>query len=825
MLRVLKKLFSVLLSVIFVLTLLPMNSVSTALAQEKEIIVNVKDFGAVGDGKTNDQSAMVSAFKYAINNYASKSIPVTVYFPEGEYGLLRGGMYINLPAGSGNLTVKGVSADKSTIVYLDEWVNAGSWVAIRLQMESAPATMSDYLHDITIQDLGVYDTDPVKHAWSKDEGDPGTEETHGFNIQHCVRATIKNCKIDSVGDEALDMSDCIDSEMRDNLVINSPGAGSAGGGISVGDGCKNVRLTNNTILGSVDNPNKTNWAIAIEALAGHIEDIVVENNVIAGIHGYGINIGAPAGTVSKVSVQNNTISDCRDGGVRLSGSGQTNDVHLLNNTIRNSAYGIYLEGSNKDGTIIDNCTIDTLSSHGVRIDATSSNDTLVRNSVIRNVQNRAVYNAGTNTKIDHVLIDGVGLKGGVTAGAITQYVPSGTTTSSSEVSNTVILNCQNKKGLQGVQKVVNTRIDQVEASGYVSITGASYIQNCKVNRIVQVKSGSTVDGLVLYTEVDLGTHAIVLSGLKNCTIKNCVLTMPSRYGISESGTANNNVITDNVTIGGSGIKTVGADTVLSGNIRTTLAKTEQFAYRVVDGKVTILEWLDKTATEVTIPAAIEEYPVVGIDAWAFALCADLTTITIPNSIAIIGANAFYMCDALANVNYSGSKADWDAIAISENNDALVAAWYNAAALYSDTVRHSVMDTDNGNGLAFRFELHASGVKTVSGNRVNLANATVNYFGTDCKLIGMGAVVTNDMVVGEGVLTLEAVNGTKVVDVPTVYLQEVSEDSCAFATRIINIPDSAMSRKLYARPYCIIEVDGEQITVYGDIDSAFCAEYM
>ncbi|MBR2319383.1 MAG: right-handed parallel beta-helix repeat-containing protein [Clostridia bacterium] len=811
------------------LLLLTMLSFGVVVASEQDmVIVNVKDFGAKGDGKTNDYAAMMSAFDYAITHYASKSIPVTVYFPEGEYGLLRGGMYVKMPYGSGNLTVKGAGADKSTIVYLNEWDNGGSWVALRLQLEQDPSSVEDYLHDIVIEDLGVYDTDPVSHAWHPDKGDPGKEETHGFNIQHCVRATIRNCKVDSVGDEAIDMSHCIDSEMVDNLVINSPGAGSAGGGISVGDGSNNVLIARNTSLGSIGASNKVNWAIAVEALEEHIEDVIIEDNVIQGIHGYGLNIGAPAGTIANVLVQNNIITDCSYGSIRLMGSGQTTNVQMLNNTMTGGNYGVYLEGSNKDQTLIENCVIENTTNCGIKIDSPSSDDTAIRHSIIRSSQYRAIYNAGSNTKVDHMLIDGVGLSGGVDY-AILQYIPSGATTSCSEVSNTVILNCQSKRCTYGVQRVVNTLIEQVETSGYVSIAKADLIKNCKVNRIIQAKKGSTIDGLVLYTEANLGTHAITLSGLTDCTVTNCAFVMlnnSSRNAVFETNSADANTITNNVSVGGKGIKVIGANTVSTGNVTGTYGTTDIFRYRVVDGKVTITEWLDKSCTDVMIPAVVEDYPVVAIEPWAFMMCDDLTTITIPDSITAIGANAFYMCDALTNVNYFGSKADWNAVAIGENNDALLnAVWCSPAALYSETVRHSVMDTDHGNGLAFRFELQATGIKVVGGNRVSLTNATVNYFGAAVKLVGLGAVVTNDASVGVDGLTLDVVNGQTVLDVPTVYLQDVTADSCAFATRIINIPDTALNRKLYVRPYYIVEVDGEQSVIYGDTDSASCIEYM
>ena len=145
--------------------------------------------------------------------------------------------------------------------------------------------------------------------------------------------------------------------------------------------------------------------------------------------------------------------------------------------------------------------------------------------------------------------------------------------------------------------------------------------------------------------------------------------------------------------------------------------------------------------------------------------------------------------------------------------------------YSPDVAHSAMETDNGNGLAFWFELSAKGVVKEHRNVANLENATINYLGRECKLVAMGAVMTNDAAVGTTEFTLEDVHGDNVIDVPVVYLQEADADSCAFAIRIIDIPDSALEHTIYARPYYVVEVDGQLITVYGDVDAASCAEYL
>ena len=819
-----KKLLSVLCAVSLLWIIFPVEAVFVA-AQEQptaSVIVNVKDFGAVGDGVTDDRAAMMAAFDYAVINYAAQSIPVTVYFPAGRYGLVQGGMYIKMPYGAGNLTIKGDGADESAIVYLEEWDNGGTWVAIRLQLAEEPASVDDYLHDIVIQDLGVVDTDPAKHAWHTDKGDPSTEETHGFNIQHCVRATIRNCKTVDIGDECFDMTHCIDSLMTQNLVIKYRVTGKGGGSISVGDGSRNVRVTDNTVLFETEHTETCHYGIAVEALAEQVEEVYIRDNVLTGLDGWGINIGAPRGTIADVLVQNNTMIGCLAGGLRFMGSGLTERTHITDNTMREVGVGILLDGKNKNETLIENCTIDTVADCGVRISSPGSNDTVIRNVTITASQHSAFYNAGTNTEIDRVRVNGVGLGQEVTAAAITQYSHGG----NCRVSNTLLLDCRNKKGIQGVQSVVNTMIEQAEVSGYVSIQGADVVKQCKVNRIIQAKNGCTIDGLVLYTEQELGTHAITLSDQTYCTVTDCRITVPSRYAVYEIRQADYNRITDNVIVGGSGIKVVGANTVMTDNVMGSMGTTDGFAYRVANGEVTITEWLDRTSAQIVIPATVEGYPVTAIEPWAFALWDDLTSVTIPGDVTAVGANAFYGCDGLADVCYLGNAVEWGRVAVGENNEALLAAMRcYAANPYSDAVYHSVMDTQNGNGLAFRFELCASGVTAQRGHRMDLTNATLQYLGEEYKLIAVGAVVTNDETVGEQTLTLDAVNGSTVLDVPTVYLQEWTDNACTFATRIINIPSSALDSSIYARPYCIIEKDGESIAVYGDVDIATCREYM
>ncbi len=451
-------------------------------------IVNVKDYGAVGDGATDDHDAIMSAFDYAIDEFVVDGEAVTVYFPEGEYALMSN-LTVQLPAGSGDLTIKGDGADKSTIVALDGCSLDGRGGVLVVRSASTPTTEDEYLHDITIKDLGV-------------RAD-ATIGTNGISVRYCNNFTITKC------------------DASDNLAA----------GIYVVN-CSDGSVSQNTVS------NTNEWGIKISA-----------------------ETSAP---ITDVIVKDNNITNCTLGGVCLAESGQKDNVTLIDNTIKNTATGIGLEGANANNTLIDGCTIDTVSDCGIRVSTSAHIDTVIKNTTIKNAQTIAISNAGTNTQIDHVTIDGVGLAGGVTDGAILQNKTSG----SSAVSNTTILNCQNKKGIMLVQSVTNTTIEQVETSGYISIQSADMIKDCKVNRYVQAKNGCTIDGLELTTAADLGTHAIALSNLTNCTITNCTFTMPSSsYAVYESGEADYNTVTNNTANGSRGFKVIGENSVSEGNVQ------------------------------------------------------------------------------------------------------------------------------------------------------------------------------------------------------------------------------------------------------------------
>ena len=47
--------------------------------------------------------------------------------------------------------------------------------------------------------------------------------------------------------------------------------------------------------------------------------------------------------------------------------------------------------------------------------------------------------------------------------------------------------------------------------------------------------------------------------------------------------------------------------------------------------------------------------------YAFEDCTSLTSITIPDSVTSIEADAFYRCTSLTSIQYNGTKEQWEAI--------------------------------------------------------------------------------------------------------------------------------------------------------------------
>lgn len=110
------------------------------------------------------------------------------------------------------------------------------------------------------------------------------------------------------------------------------------------------------------------------------------------------------------------------------------------------------------------------------------------------------------------------------------------------------------------------------------------------------------------------------------------------------------------------------------------------------------------------------------------------------------------------------------------------------------------------GLAMQFTIPVEGMKR-KGTTAIYDNATIAGY----KLVGMGAVVSNK---GDDYYDIEDADGINVLNVPVVYLYNLTEDTATFAIRAINIPEEGKDTPIRFRSYFIYEdEEGVQHTVY------------
>ncbi len=122
-------------------------------------------------------------------------------------------------------------------------------------------------------------------------------------------------------------------------------------------------------------------------------------------------------------------------------------------------------------------------------------------------------------------------------------------------------------------------------------------------------------------------------------------------------------------------------------------------YNIVDGEVTITSFGANSPGELFLPQTIEGCPVTSIGSYAFDTCAQITRITIPDSvtsigefafsnctgltsitisksITSIGQGAFSCCAGLADVNYNGTDKDREKTLISDGNEYLIGSTWH-----------------------------------------------------------------------------------------------------------------------------------------------------
>jgi hypothetical protein len=229
-------------------------------------IFNVKDFGAVGNGTTDNQAAFQAAINAALAAGGG-----TIYIPKGTYWFPHiGTSQAILDVGIGNLTFKG-DGDSTSILKFSE----GTLSNPRILFENTtnnPAKGELNFFDFQIQ--GTLDVNPGRF------GQP-------MFLDYYPEITIKNCKFYNIAGVAMDLHYCGSFKCIDSFFEN------------IGADAIRARDTSDCIV--IGNTIKTTGddPIALHTATGTLlsftpqrERMIVANNILINCAGKSVAIGA-----------------------------------------------------------------------------------------------------------------------------------------------------------------------------------------------------------------------------------------------------------------------------------------------------------------------------------------------------------------------------------------------------------------------------------------------------------------------------------------------------------------------------------------------------
>jgi hypothetical protein len=329
-------------------------------------VVSVKDFGATGDGSTDDTAAIQLAANAAAGG--------TLFFPKGTY--LVCGTSITLSAGTmvrGQATVKG---------------KASCWTAASGAVTGTQGALfsASSANDVTIRELEL------------DANYDNGGAYYGVYFSAGSRNTAANLYIHDTGQA------CIwsDSETRgtftDNRLIN------CGRNFSTNDhalmfGSNTTAAAYFVVRGNFVSGAHRKGITSYAQSPGTITHVVIDGNIAinGGLAGVFVSAGGvtPDATLaSDIAVTKNITS--ANTGANIQFSGLTNGVLSGNIAVNSvSSYSIYVD--TVLNSVIANNSVDNSSQYGIGIDSTASTNTglaIIGNVITRSNQSSGLSQAG-----------------------------------------------------------------------------------------------------------------------------------------------------------------------------------------------------------------------------------------------------------------------------------------------------------------------------------------------------------------------------------------------------------------------------------------------
>ena len=424
------------------------GAVATTVQAKLRQTVSVKDFGAVGDGTTNDTAAINAAIVYVGSNGGG-----AVYAPRGTYMVssTTDAIKINYDNvrlygdGIGSTIFKNLASSTGTVIHAYKGTYPGGLTPLNnviIENLTVDGNQANITHNATdTYQNGInfdYPSDCIVH-----QCEVKNVVFQGIVMQGSGDGLSKNCKI-----YACDVSACgeygigveggmwktivsnntvhdlitvpeiagggigiyvgqVSQTGQSNLVIGNVVSNTPCHGIQVGDGSVYALVCDNTLTNTGTTAGSAIKVAFNSTSPNHVQ--ISGNKISAGSDkdSAAIVVLNASTSVGYSTVNGNTIADSAGGGIQInSGTGATvsgNTIAGIGAGAGTITSGIRLSGSCLNTEVSGN-VINTTAGNGVEIVAGCTNSAIRSDNRYLNIGGTSVSDSGTNTIIEGIIV-------------------------------------------------------------------------------------------------------------------------------------------------------------------------------------------------------------------------------------------------------------------------------------------------------------------------------------------------------------------------------------------------------------------------------------